>query len=73
MTNLPVQRKWLILAIVDIGVASVSTPLSFYVALLFSQQAYLHFALFMGLLTIFNALTYSLGWWISWKIYSKGW
>lgn len=63
-------RVWLIMAGIDICVVSLLTPLSFYVALLYSSQDP-KFPLFMGLLIFLNAITYSLGWVVSWKIYSK--
>ena len=61
------------MAVADIVIASASTPLAFYVAILYDRQEYLPFGLLMALLVIFNVVTYSLGWLVSWKIYSKGW
>ncbi len=67
------QKRWLMMALVDIVIASASTPLSFCVALAYGRQAHVQFVMLMCLLVVFNIVTYSLGWFVSWRIYSKGW
>jgi len=69
---LPTKARWLMMAIIDILLVSLATPLSFYSAIKFDQGEMLQFWLFITIVIIINAISYALSWLVSWMIFSKG-
>jgi hypothetical protein len=70
-TQNALPRKWLLMAVVDILLVSISTPLAFYVALLYDQGESAKFAWFMVLVIILNAISYSFGWLVSFRLFKN--
>ncbi len=69
----PRRLRWLAMAALDILIVSVALPLDFYVALQWDGAGFtMRFGLLMGLAILLNAASYSLGWLVSYLIYTKG-
>ncbi len=75
MTN-PLSKitiiQWVVMATADILIASILVPLNFYVALMFDSGGFcFRFWVLLGVIIFLNALTYLLGWIVSYLIYTS--
>ncbi len=64
--------QWILMAVTDILLVSISVPLSFYVALLYDRGEPGAFLPCMGALVGINATSLGFSWLVSWLIYTRG-
>ena len=65
------KMKWVGMAILDIVLVSIALPLNFYVALLWDSGEEVKFWVCLFIAVLINAVSYALGWFVSWSIFKK--
>ena len=65
------KMKWVGMAILDIVLVSVALPLNFYVALLWDSGEEVKFWVCLFIAVLINAVSYALGWFVSWSIFKR--
>jgi hypothetical protein len=57
-------RKWFLIKVIDVILAAISTPLAFYVALVYDKGVISVFAVSMALLIVFSTIGLLITWWV---------